>query len=118
MNPAHSKASLFQKKNIEKYLDCKFLWILPQNSYSNSDAHLSKSLNTIPTNSCSKKIKYETKQSPTQRIANQAPAQKTKKMGQRKSNHRKNKVTTKQKDVCLKHWKRNHQLRDKKHLAN
>ena len=53
MNPAHSKASLFQKKNIEKYLDCKLLWILPQNSYSNSDAHLSKSLNTIPTNSCS-----------------------------------------------------------------
>ncbi|CAN6921577.1 unnamed protein product [Brassica oleracea] len=52
MNPSHSKANLFQKKNIEKYLDCKLLWILPQNSYSNSDAHLSKSLNTIPTNSC------------------------------------------------------------------
>ncbi|WZZ16360.1 hypothetical protein YC2023_109449 [Brassica napus] len=38
--------------------------------------------------------------------------------GQRKNNHRKNKVTTKQKDACLKHRKHNHQLRDKKHLTN
>ncbi|WZZ25053.1 hypothetical protein YC2023_008454 [Brassica napus] len=48
----------------------------------------------------------------------QTPAQKTKKAGQRKNNHRKNKVTTKQKDACLKHQQHNHQLIDKKHLTN
>ena len=47
----------------------------------------------------------------------QAPVQK-KKEGQWKNNHRKNKVTTKQKDAYLKHQKHNHQLRDKKHLTN
>ena len=44
----------------------------------------------------------------------QAPAQKTKKMDQRKNNYRKNKLTTKQKDACLKHRKHNHKLRGKK----
>ena len=48
----------------------------------------------------------------------QAPAQKNKEAGQRKNNHRKNKVTMKQKDACLKHRKHNHQLRDNKHLTN
>ncbi|WZZ26967.1 hypothetical protein YC2023_010368 [Brassica napus] len=39
----------------------------------------------------------------------QTPAQKTKKVGQRKNNHRKNKVTMKQKDACLNNRKHNHQ---------
>ena len=41
----------------------------------------------------------------------QALVQKAKKTGKRKKNHRKNKVTTKQKNACLKHRKHNHQLR-------
>ena len=48
----------------------------------------------------------------------QAATQKTKKTGQRKNNHWKNKVTMTQKNACLKHQKHIHQLRDKKHLKN
>ena len=48
----------------------------------------------------------------------QAPAQKAKKADQRNNNYQKNKVTTKQKDACLKHRKHNHQLKDKEHFTN
>ena len=65
-----------------------------------------------------KKIKYETKQSPEHKGSRSSTSAKNQKTGERKNNHRKNKVTTKQKDACLKHRKHKHQLRDKKHLTN
>ncbi|WZY77455.1 hypothetical protein YC2023_023839 [Brassica napus] len=65
-----------------------------------------------------KKIEYKIKQSPEHKGSRSSTSAKTKKAGQRKNIHQKNKVTTKQKDACLKHQKHNHQLIDKKHLTN